>query len=842
MRRSLLGILLATPALVAPSRAAAEPVTGFIAAVSSAVSSAGAALGIGSAAAGAGVAAGASLGTFATKTLVAVGLNYVASALSTRSRSAPVAQRSASQAPQTSLAGSSPSAQMVNYAQPIAYAEWCYGYVRKGGPLGFTGAKNTVDTVTGRAGAKRHYSPILAAHPCGDVIQHWLDDHVVEVDGNGTVTTAPYAGYYRIRYFNGAPGQTADAELVNSFSEVTSAFDFAGLTGAHIWAAQPSRENLRVVYPTGRQASYAPVFEGHAGIYDPRDASTGFTRNAALIVANWLTGVWGLAVDWDEVGDEADACDVTVYDRDSNPLPKWTIDGTISDAQTFEQQRAQMVAACDAWMYERPDGAIGFRVGRYIEPTITLTDDDFYSLQIEEGGYGHNRPTEVAADFIDPANAWRSLPSATYVADASSRQVREKPQLDLVAVHNQAYRINKRIAHARRPAYRLRGVIGPIGHMLNGHRFVRVQAIGADIVCEVDEMWRNPGGASFELGLSSVLESDFDPAVSEPAPPERLPVVSSHVIDAVTGLASTSDGYDGLIWQWDQPTENYVQQVRTRPLGGTDWYMYDLPSGSNIYRQPSLGFLATWEMQVRNVSIEGVPGAWKPDTPAQGTTSAPIPLMPTVGAITVGPGRITISGTAQQFTTEMRLYTNSTDDLPGATLIATISVDQFDQYEITAGFAGDNLVVNGDFDSAAGWSGTGWTIANGVAEHTYGGGSTILQRAAAMDDSTDYRWSYEIVSASTAVTQFKIIGSSTVSATPTQTAVAGRYGDTITSPINPTDVGIYAGNFSDAVIDNVFLFEPDGSELDQGTAYFYLVPVSATGIEGQHFGLIRYIP
>ncbi|WP_422076042.1 hypothetical protein [Sulfitobacter geojensis] len=592
IRRRLLAIVLMTTTAMTPVKADAAPLLGFIAGALGV----GAATGLGATAAWAAGAAFAStvIGGIVVNTLVAIGLSAISIALTPR--------------PQLP----SPAERMVNFAQPVAYAEWVLGRSRKGGPLGFTGFVASSDVVTDTEGRKRHYSPILAAHPCHGIVTHYLDEREVDIDADGLVTTPPMAGFYRIRPFLGGAAQTADAELVNAFTEITAAHDFAGLTGAHIWAKRPPQEQFSEIYPNGRQGSYTPVLDGANSVYDPRDGSTGFTRNAALLLAYWVTQVLGRSVDWSEVGEEADKCDELVTNGDGGTQPKWRIDGVLSDDQEFEDQRAQMAAACDAWMYERPDGSVGFKVGGYTEPTITLTDEDLFGVEISEGQWGRGAPTEIAAQYVEPANNWRQAPSGTIILEETTRQVRDEPALYMVSSHNQAVRVIDRIARVKRARYQIKATCGLIGFKLRGHRFVRIQTLGIDEVFEIGEMWRNEGGFSYDLVANSVKPEDFefDAATQEPKRPAFKGVQNDNGVEDVTGLSGVAQDGGGILYSWPQQDESLQQQIRFRRSGTSDWQKLDVPQGDGIFLMTGLQDLVSYEAQIRNRTSAGRSSDW----------------------------------------------------------------------------------------------------------------------------------------------------------------------------------------------------------------------------------------
>jgi len=606
-RSAIIGALMLSTAIVAPQRAAADPITAFI---GGALNALGAGTWLASSAVGAwtaGFAVGEFLGgTIVGRLLVSAGLPYISKALM----------------PQPNIPA--PSARMANFAQPITYAEWVFGRTRKGGPLGFTAFSPHVDVVTGTSGSKRHYTVISAAHPIEGIVEHYLDERYVEIDSDGLVLTAPMARYYRIRPFYG--DQVADAELVAAFSEITAAHDFKGLSGAHIWARRPPQSKFSEIYPTGRQGAYTPVIDGHNGIYDPRTDTFGFTRNAALIIAHWLTAVLGQSVDWDEVAIEADVCDEPVTNRSGATQPRWRLDGTISDEMEFDQQRAQLAGACDAFIYERADGKVGFKVGRWIEPEITLTQADFFSFEMTQGSWGSGAPTEVAASYTEPNNNWREASSAPFVVEENERQVRDTPTLAFSSSHNQTWRMNVRLAKTKRPKYQLQGTVGMLGYALQGQRFIRVEnaEMGVSEYFEIGELYRNEGGFTFNIVANSVEPSDFNPdaLADEPEPPKLNKVQSDDTVPVVVGLTGvtlSSDAFvgGGVKWSWPDQDPSLRQRLMLVVSGqdGTPVsQIVDVPDGQSFYIQTSLADSGA-TAQIRNVTSAYRVSDWSPDPP-----------------------------------------------------------------------------------------------------------------------------------------------------------------------------------------------------------------------------------
>ncbi|NIZ63281.1 hypothetical protein DL239_20140 [Sedimentitalea sp. CY04] len=572
--------------MLTPQRAEALPVVGWIAG-SLGVAGGTALAATAAYAAGAGF-AGTIIGGFVVKTVVAIGLSALAAQL----------------APTPSVPA--PGARMVNFAQPVAYAEWVYGRTRKGGPLGFTGFAND----------KRYYVPILAAHPIEGIVQHWLDERIVTLT-NETDTTksnvaeSPISGYGRINVFTGDPGQLADPGLFADFAEITAAHDFRGLSGAVLWAARPPQSSFAQIYPSGGKWAYAPVLDGKKDIYDPRDGQTRFTSNAALVFADWVVSVLGRDVDWAEVADEADACDVVALDGEGIPRKRWEINGTLSDEQEFEAQRAQMAAACDAFVYERADGKVGFTVGRWIDPELTLGPEDFLALELIEGQWGADAPDEVAAVYTEPENGWRETPSGTWVERQVAKPVRDEPQLFMVTNHNQASRLNKRLARTKLSQYQLRGTLRMKGYEILGgrsggraHRFARVvhPEMGIDIYIEVGELVRESVGV-FSLTANSVKPEDFafDAATEEPQRPTYDGVVSDASIPVPSGLAVPSAASGAATVNWDGQNAAYVQDLQYRLTAvSSAWVQVSVAEGQSSLQLSVLSSAAEYEIQIRN--------------------------------------------------------------------------------------------------------------------------------------------------------------------------------------------------------------------------------------------------
>lgn len=508
-----------------------------------------------------------------------------------------------------------PSTRFANFAQPVTYVEWVFGRTRKGGPIAFTGFKVGPDVEGGPEQARRHYAIILAAHQIKGVVTHYLDERQVTVDGDGMVQEAPMNTYGNIRLYRGTTAQTVDGILAGNFPEWTAAHDMTGLAYGALYARRPDPEApFSEIYPTGRQWGYIPVIDGWDQIFDPRDSTTKWTDNAGLVTAHVITQIFGQTVNWPAVAIEATAADAR----------GWKINGVLSADQSYEDMRAALMVACDGHWFERPDGNVGFYVGRWIEPGITLTARDFYAVEISEGTRDGNAPTEVASQYSEPENAYREAISGAIVFEGGGIPRREEITLQLVSSHLQASKINKRRGLAMRARYRLQGTIGLVGYELWAgrgglpERFFRLQHAGLDRYFEVDRL-EKVGSAQFRIEARSVNPADFDFASGEEPPrPIRGTVASTDTVPIISGVSATAIDNGAIEVNWNEQLSYLGQQVRLREVGATNWIINDVPAGQDFL--PIRGLAATtstptYEVQARNRTRGFRVSDWRPETP-----------------------------------------------------------------------------------------------------------------------------------------------------------------------------------------------------------------------------------
>lgn len=673
-RGAFTAFLLGTTALTSPAHAA--PVLGFISGVVSAVAgtaplvltattpfATGAAFVQGLAAFG----IGGVLGNLA----LAVGASALASLL---------APRPDFNVPQTV----SPSERIVNLRQPTQFRSKAYGLVRTGGPVYFW---------QGRDG-KRFYGIALNSGEIDGFESRYLDDRSVTVASN-LVTNSEYqadgASAVGIYEYTGGSGQTAPAPLLNAFTEWTASHSLPGVAHAVVVAKNVPTADFSTVYPSGREPVYSGLIRG-TKCYNPRSQTTVYTKNAALILADWITSAEGLGrtVDWDEVADEADHADTIVTDRDSNSIAKWELCGSFLFQETRESVRANMAVACDAFFYERTDGKVGFKLGRYDAPTITITGDHIRELNLTEGVDGVSVKNGQTVAFTDPANDYREQESSAYVIDDGAAYQQGSVQAFWVPNHNQAVRVAKRLLLQERAQYRMAATLTLQGLRLlcdsqgRAHRFFQltVTELGLDQVMEIDRLSLSDDGLSVEVEAHSVQSTDFDfdAATEESSQPQTKTIATTTTVADPTNVSAVSSN-GGVFVSWDDPPNaTYMHDIRYRQSdtgGGSPggWFELSVPQGQTFQFVPSLIDGESYDVQVRARSQGGRASDWTPSTPIAVTVVADNTAPDSVSGVsaTGGSGTVDLDWTAPNSPNYAgtRIYRNTVDAFGSATLIET---------------------------------------------------------------------------------------------------------------------------------------------------------------------------
>lgn len=314
------------------------------------------------------------------------------------------------------------------FRQSIANSFIVYGKRRVGGLLVFFHAAESGGDYF------RYFVIASAGHRCQGATQWYLNDEVVTVDGSNMVTSGPYAGAAWLWFQRGLAAETANATFVAECGGKWTT-DHKGSGIAAIYAKFEMTED---VVQAGMPNITAEI-EGRDEVLDTRTSLTGYTRNAALIIYDWLKipreeGGFG-AYD-DEIPDDAyvsaqaNVCDETVEGE-----PRYALDAVIATGAPPIEVRDSLILNC-AGSYTYSGGKHKVRVGYFVPVSESLSEDDLAGpVQVERFLPGDVAANQVQGTFIDPAGGYQGAAFATQTASPAPTDIKQI-DLDLAFITN----------------------------------------------------------------------------------------------------------------------------------------------------------------------------------------------------------------------------------------------------------------------------------------------------------------------------------------------------------------------------------------------------------------------
>jgi hypothetical protein len=283
---------------------------------------------------------------------------------------------------------------------PIAARQIVYGEVLKSGSISFF-------EVGGTNNEYLYLNIDIADHECYELGTIYFDKEEVPLDGSGNAT-GRYAGYVRVKKFLGIAAGERDTDLE---SELPALW-----TDQHLGKGQ-CRLHVRLTNNTNLFPGQYPLIEVMVKgklVYDFRTATTGWSKNSALITADFLMdtrvgkGIAMARIISADVIEAANICDETMVLADDSEEPRYETNGVVNtdndpDVSLVELESAMAGCVCD------PGGLWSIRAGAYRTPTLTLTDSDFTDTSAVEVTPRQSRQDTfngVRGLFISPINQW----------------------------------------------------------------------------------------------------------------------------------------------------------------------------------------------------------------------------------------------------------------------------------------------------------------------------------------------------------------------------------------------------------------------------------------------------
>ena len=260
--------------------------------------------------------------------------------------------------------------------QPTQPKRVVYGTIRVGGVITFIGTE----------GAKNKYLHVLVTftgHPIKSFDSFRIDDQNVTLSGNAVSAPARYVRrtprhfyvhvYTRLGNFN----QAAHTTLTNAFGNFTSEYKQSGCANAHFIFEFDDE-----AYPNGLP-NVTAVISGVTNIFDPRTSTSGFTRNSALCIRDYLTNSeYGMGLSSAEIDDTsfiqaANDCEDQMALNDGTTQNRYECNGSFTVDRSHKQIITELLSSC-AGILTYQNGKFSLKVGK---------ENLSYSMSLDESGF-----------------------------------------------------------------------------------------------------------------------------------------------------------------------------------------------------------------------------------------------------------------------------------------------------------------------------------------------------------------------------------------------------------------------------------------------------------------------
>lgn len=381
----------------------------------------------------------------------------------------------------------------------------------------------------------------------------YLGDGKVTLDGDIVVQPRNYnwngTSWVILGVKNGSETQGAMGLLTSGMPGVwTDEFQGLGVPYVGVRFKSPVVENFTKVFPSGLPA--ISTVARTSPVYDPRDptqlhSSSGhwkFSSNAVLNILHVVMDEDCLALPWDLIAGgidvwcmEANYCDLWRPLANGGSEPMYRLAGGWELTDAPKNWLPKLLVPLDARIVLRADGSIVPSIGRWVEPELTISDNEVVSYS----GFARGKPkanvkNRIDGTFISPDYDYIQQQADSFLNEDSIDIDGEQSLTidgDFCPSHAQL-RVRMKIELGRQDPERWNGTIITKAYGLkfltpNGDgspkRFVNfvITELGVDTSFEVLSFSMSPSSGNCTFQVSEMLASDFDfdPATDEGTPP-----------------------------------------------------------------------------------------------------------------------------------------------------------------------------------------------------------------------------------------------------------------------------------------------------------------------------------
>lgn len=565
----------------------------------------------------------------------------------------------------------------------------------------------------------RLYQLVLVSHgKLTEFVEFWIDGEKVEVDIDGNVTTSKYvvpgmygADFVNVQTRNGSANGGDYADLISKFASWDTDRKIEKQATFLATLLAPRAEDFSKIFPKGSDTAMQWVVKGQE-IYDPRDPSTGYTDNAALVIGHYLTHPDGyrLATDevnWTSVAAMADVADVAVPQLAGGTAPSlrlwgyWTMDeGPVNVLD-------RMHGSSGIRAYEMQDGLIGLIGGNFGTPACTLTAKDIKQIRTSEAISEREGYNILRVFHLDPAQKYEVIEVDSWKDPARlavEGEIVKEYRLEMCPNLSQARRLAKQQLHNGNRA-RVEIITNLVGlkarfPRFNGQRHTIMlnyrpeDGSGRIIQGEYEVMNHefDPIGLECRIELERISRTSeaWTPAeeggTTNPLPPGEpnlAPDIDAILTQRVIQVSAESSIAVLEIDAVPIPDRGDIMiQARFRKTGSTQWI--DMPAIDYNAQSGAVEDGQEYEAQVRFNGIFDEPDAWEDLGPVTIQIDATPPGTPTELFASNGTGHVHLSWRNPSGTFfALRVYRSTGTVFGGATLVGTTggAAGQISEYQ-----------------------------------------------------------------------------------------------------------------------------------------------------------------
>lgn len=440
----------------------------------------------------------------------------------------------------------------VQVKQAIPARRRCYGIVKLGGTMFM------VETFQGVL----LQGLIHCEGPIHSYREWWLNDQNSGIAagslGGPNLTGTPWGAYVTVESRTGQVPELPATILTGYLAAWTADHRLDGLANSVLVANPVGEKYFSQYYPTGVPQLRVVIWSSL--VYDPRTGLTGFSRNPALCIRDYLTNPDGFGLPTSRINEAsfsayADICDQLVPLKAGGTEPRYQCGATYDLTDEPRDVLKRLCDTCDAEIIPLPDGTIGIRGGVWEDPTVTITDADILSYELEQGSDKLSAFNRLKLSYQSPLHdyqpveteAWEDLESQADVGVLDSDL-----QLAWVQSHGQARRLGKIVMRKANPRWKLTLSTNLAGLNALGERVVHVTIPEVGI----NESFRVTGfeisgdllGCRITLASFDVSAYAWDAATEEGTPPPIpadtvmpiiVPVPTSVALETITTSVGT---------------------------------------------------------------------------------------------------------------------------------------------------------------------------------------------------------------------------------------------------------------------------------------------------------------